>query len=461
MTTQSTKGITPPRMVTPTEPDAHGARAGSGDEGGPAAPPSSSDTAPVDGGGPTPAEAAAGAEPAESTAPAAPAQSPAPADASPGAVAPVPAPLAPTPPPPPPVTSRRRRRGHITLGVVLLLLLAFSVAFVVGAAFIPLPYYLFKPGSVRDTEPLIAVSGTEVYPSDGSIGYTTVSLRQATLLGLAQGWLDDDIDVFPRDEVLGGRDVDENRQLNLQMMTDSKQVATFVALDRLGYDVAMEVGQAVSDVVPESPADGVIEAGDVITAVDGESFDDPQDLARSLADESPGDRVTVSLQTAPGEEEEVEVALAASPDDPERAIIGVEVTPIAMEFDFPFEVAIDTGDVGGPSAGLAFTLALIDDLTPGDLTGGADVAVTGTIQPDGTVGPIGGAGQKAAAVRGEGLDLFLVPSADYEDAAARAGDDLEVVAVDTIDEALDALGDHGGNIDDLPAAGEVAAAATG
>ena len=76
-----------------------------------------------------------------------------------------------------------------------------------------------------------------MYPSDGSIGYTTVSLRQATLLGLAQGWLDDDIDVFPRDEVLGGRDVDENRQVNLQMMTDSKQVATYVALDRLGYDV--------------------------------------------------------------------------------------------------------------------------------------------------------------------------------------------------------------------------------
>ena len=78
-----------------------------------------------------------------------------------------------------------------------------------------------------------------MYPSDGSIGYTTVSLRQATLLGLAQGWLDDDIDIFPRDEVLGGRDVDENRQLNLQMMADSKQVATYVALDRLGYDVEL------------------------------------------------------------------------------------------------------------------------------------------------------------------------------------------------------------------------------
>jgi PDZ domain-containing protein len=310
---------------------------------------------------------------------------------------------------------------------------------------------------VHDTEPLITVSGAEVYPSDGSIGYTTVSLRQATLLGLAQGWLDDDIDVVPRDDVLSGRDVNENRELNLQMMTDSKEVATFVALDRLGYDVSMMVGQAVSDVVPDSPADGLIEPGDVITAIDGEQFDDPDDLSRLLADEAPGDQVTVSLQTAPGRGEDVELALVASPDDPSRAIMGVQVAPVAMDFEFPFPVTIDTGDVGGPSAGLAFTLALIDDLTPGDLTGGADVAVTGTIQPDGSVGPIGGAGQKAAAVRRDGLDLFLVPSDDYDDAVAHAGDDLEVVAVDTIDEALEALGDHGGNVDDLPEVGESAA----
>ena len=473
MTTQSTKGITPPRMVTPTEPDAHGALAGSGDDGVAPAPPSSPEGESAHDGVTATPEAAdpdtgQGDPPAPGvTSNGAPDQALAPDEAPDAAsVAPAPAPADPdgssapagtVPPPPPPVTPRRRRRGRIALGVATFLL----VAFLVGAYFIPLPYYLFKPGSVRDTEPLISVSGAEVYPSDGSIGYTTVSLRQATLFGLAQGWLDDDIDVFPREDVLGGRDVDENRQVNLQMMTDSKQVATYVALDRLGYDVTITVGQAVSDVVPDSPADGVIEPGDVITAIDGEAFDDPDDLTRLLEDEAPGDEVTVSLQTAPGVDEDVELALVASPDDPSRAIMGVQVTPIAMDFEFPFEVTIDTGDVGGPSAGLAFTLALIDDLTPGDLTGGADVAVTGTIQPDGTVGPIGGAGQKAAAVREDGLDLFLVPTDDYEDAVAHAGDDLEVVAVDTVDEALDALGDHGGNVDDLPTMGESAAAATG
>jgi PDZ domain-containing protein len=138
--------------------------------------------------------------------------------------------------------------------------------------------------------------------------------------------------------------------------------------------------------------------------------------------------------------------------------MGVRVQPIVVEYEFPFEVEIDTGDVGGPSAGLAFTLALIDDLTPGDLTGGSAVAVTGTISGDGTVGPVGGTGQKAAAVRSAGFDLFLVPTADYDDAVAHAGGDLSVVSVDSIDEALAALGEHGGNIDDLPEAGEVAAA---
>jgi hypothetical protein len=158
-----------------------------------------------------------------------------------------------TPPPPIPPTAaasgteaatprRRRRFWPIVLTVVV-------VAFVIGAATVPLPYYLYRPGSVRDTEPLIAVDGAEVYASDGTISYTTVSLRQATLFGLAAGWIDDDVDVVPRDEVLGGRDADENRTLNMQMMDTSKQVATQVALERLGHSVDVSItGETVVEV---------------------------------------------------------------------------------------------------------------------------------------------------------------------------------------------------------------------
>lgn len=460
--TLSTKGITPPRMVTPTDPDAHGpdaterANADAG-EAHPVASPGEPSRAPGSPASPTaePAfptpELPAGAS--TSAAPGGNGSTPSAAAAGAGAgdvLTSVPPPV----PPAPPERPRRVRTGQIVLGIVAFL----TVAFLVGAAFVPLPYYLFRPGSVRDTQPLIEVDGTEVFRSEGSIGYTTVSLRRATLLGLAQAWLDDDIDIFTRDEVLGGRDVDENRAVNLQMMNDSKQVATQVALERLGYDVDLTVGQLVIEVLPDTPADGVLEPGDTITAVDGEPFDDAQDLGRLLSDDPPGSTIVATVQPpAGGAGRDVEVALAESSDEPGKGVMGVRVMDVVLDYDFPVDVEIDTGDVGGPSAGLAFTLGIIDDLTPGDLTGGEDVAVTGTISGNGTVGPVGGTGQKAAAVREAGIELFLVPSADYDAAVDHAGDDLEVVAVDTVEEALAALGDRGGNVDDLPPAGESAA----
>jgi PDZ domain-containing protein len=353
----------------------------------------------------------------------------------------------------PATATRRRNPRRVALGVVAFLL----TAFVIGATFVPLPYYLFKPGSVRDTEPLISVDGTAVYPSDGSISYTTVSLRQASLLGLLQGWLDDDIDIRSRSRVLQGRGVEENREVNLRMMDNSKQVATQVALERLGYQVDVTVGQVIETVRPGMPADGLLEPNDTIVAVDGERFDDGEDMSRLLALHVPGDTVTLTILPLAGEEKEVRLTLVPSPDDPARAFMGVSVFQVVLAYDFPVDVEIDTGDVGGPSAGLAFTLALVDDLTPGDLTGGHDIAATGTISGDGTVGQVGGTGQKAAAVRAKDVELFLVPTADYQDAVDHAGDDLEVVAVDNLDDALAALGDLGGNALDLPQPGVASA----
>jgi PDZ domain-containing protein len=345
----------------------------------------------------------------------------------------------------------RRRIWPIALTVLV-------VAFIIGAATVPLPYYAYRPGSVRDTEPLITVNDEEIYPSSGTISYTTVSLRQSTLFGMLAGWLDDDIDVFPRDRVLGDRNAEENRTLNLQMMDTSKQVATEVALERLGRPVDVSItGETVIDVLTGLPADGVLEAGDTITAVDGEPLDEPNDLTCLLEGDEPGDEVTLTVESPSGSgERDVEVALGADPDDADRAIIGVSVTARDIDFDFPVDITIDTGDVGGPSAGLAFTLAIIDDLTPGDLTGGAQVAVTGTISSDATVGPVGGTGQKAAAVRSQGYDAFLVPSADYDAARDHAGH-VQVIPVDTLDEALAALADLGGNADDLDPAPAAAA----
>jgi PDZ domain-containing protein len=354
------------------------------------------------------------------------------------------------PPPPPPAVPRRRRTRRIAGGVLALLV----TAFVVSAAVVPLPWYAFRPGSVRDTEPLVSVGGdTPTYRSEGSIGYTTVSLRQTTLFGLVQGWLDDDVDIHPEDEVLGDRSSDENRSFNLQLMDNSKNVATQVALERLGFRVRVSSsGSTVLQVEPGSAADGQLEPGDTIVAVGDDRINDPEDLPNLLRDDSPGDRVTVTVESLEGDRRDVTMTLEPSPDDPSRGIMGVMVQSRDLQYDFPVDVQIETGDVGGPSAGLAFTLAILDDLTAGELTGGERVAVTGEILDDGTVGPIGGTAQKAAAVRHEGIDTFLVPRADYEDALTRAGD-VNVVPIDDLDDALNALADLGGNADDLPQVG--------
>ncbi|HLM63586.1 MAG TPA: PDZ domain-containing protein [Acidimicrobiales bacterium] len=354
---------------------------------------------------------------------------------------------------------RGSRARQIWAAVVVLLL----TAFVISATVVPLPYYAFKPGSVRDTESLISVGDdTRLYPAEGSISYTTVSLRQTTLIGLVTGWLDDDIDIHPEDEVLGNRDADDNRTFNLQLMDSSKNVAAQVALERLGYDVDVSSdGVVVLRVEPGTPAEGVLESGDTITAVDGTVLDTPDALSTIMSDKAPGDRVAVAVESLDGVARDEELTLTAAPDDPARGVMGVVVQPRDVSYDFPVDLQIETGDVGGPSAGLAFTLGLLDDLTPGELTGGVPIAATGEILSDGTVGQVGGTGQKAATVREAGIGVFLVPSADYADAVAHAGD-VDVIAVDTLDDALDALAELGGNADDLPRVGsERAAAAPG
>jgi PDZ domain-containing protein len=320
------------------------------------------------------------------------------------------------------------------------------VGTLVFAAVVPLPYYALEPGTVRPTSDLVAVDGAEVHRPRGSIFYTTVRISQSTLLEVIGGWLDSDVDVLPREVVLGDRDPDENRTYNRDLMNDSKLVATEVALAELGYPIIVNVtGMVIVSVGPEYPSSRVLEAGDVIVAVDGQRIDEREDLMHLLSAHEPGDEVTVTIEPYDADgEEDLTVELSPAADDPARPIIGVQVQPRDLEYDLPFDVAIDSGNVGGPSAGLAFTLSIIDVLTEGELTGGEAVAVTGTIEPDGTVGPVGGVVQKIAAVRDAGIKILLVPADEYEEARAHAGS-VQVYAVDDLDEALATLARLGGN----------------
>lgn len=348
------------------------------------------------------------------------------------------------------------RRTWLVLGLVVGSLLLATLA---AGWFYKVPYYGLLPGSARDTEGLIAVEGAETYASEGDLYYTTVRVRGRLSLW-EYLWLrqDDDAAVVPEAAVLGDRDRNENRQYNLQLMDNSKQVAVAVALEQLGYDVTDATGVLVLSIVEDTAAFGVLDLGDVIVAIDGEPISDAPQLVEALSASQPGDTVTLTVQRhSDGGQVDVEVTLGEHPSGT-GGFLGIGPST-RIDFEpLPFDVRIDTGEVGGPSAGLAFTLAILDDLTPGELTGGQQVAVTGTIAVDGTVGPVGGVPQKAAAVRDAGIDVFLVPSAlgeeEIERVRDRAGDGLEIVPVDDVEQAIAALSAIGGEVDTV-AAGEL------
>jgi Lon-like protease len=326
----------------------------------------------------------------------------------------------------------------------------------VAAAVVKVPYWSFSPGALRDTADVVQVSGTDVHPVEGRISFTTVTVRgRLTVLRLAVDWLNPDAEIVSEQSVLGDRDRDENRRINVQLMDMSTQTASYVALERLGNEVERTgTGAIVLQVEDGQPADGVIDPGDTIVAVDGVPVSLAEDLVWAVSEKDPGTRVTLRVNPmGTAEIDERVVTLGARPDDPDRAFLGVWPQTRDLAFRFPFDIDFAPGGVTGPSAGLAFTLALLDVLTPGSLTGGLDVAATGTVDDQGNVGSIGALEQKAIAARRDGYDVFFVPAdtpADELEAAhRRAGDTLLVIEVATLGDALEALVELGG--DPLPA----------
>lgn len=301
------------------------------------------------------------------------------------------------------------------------------------------------------------------YPPSGDIYFVTITEPRQSMLSWLLGRDDPAFRLLTDEDKYGFQSPEQNRSVALQQMRTSEQVAQYVAMHKVGLDVELVPGEVIiqdmvcleanetgSECLTWSPSDAVLDPGDKILAVDGVEMDSVEDLGRQLAGHRPGDTVTMRIDRPGTGELTVDVELTASPEEPDRTIVGFYPYD-TRQVDLPFELNINTGSIGGPSAGLAFTLTLIDELTPGELTGGGSVAVTGTIDLEGGVGPIGGLPQKAAAVAQQGVDVFLVPTAQGEAdiAAARAAaPDVEIVPVATLDEALAALERLGG--DPLP-----------
>jgi PDZ domain-containing protein len=322
---------------------------------------------------------------------------------------------------------------------------------VFAGIFIRVPYYLISPGEARGVAELIKVKGdgSKVFPPKGKILFTTVSLAgDVNVFEALSGWLDKEVEVIPEKQITGGAPKTEVRQLNNQAMVDSKLTATKVALEKLGYRVSVNGdGALITMVNPGDPADGQLQVGDVIKSVDGEAVTLHDQVVSKVRQHQPGDTIAIGFQRG-GADKAVELKAASGPEGEAR--IGVQLQTNDLKYDFPVDVSIETGLVGGPSAGLAFTLALIDDLTEGELTGGRNVAVTGTIDAAGKVGQVGGVAQKTVTARNAGAIAFLVPPEEEKDAKKVAGK-MQIIPIRTLDEALDALHRLGGSDLALPA----------
>lgn len=361
--------------------------------------------------------------------------------------------------PPPPTDSGRRYRKLwwslplLTIGVVLPIS-------VVSAALTPVRLWQLAPGSVQSVADRLSFDAqaekyASVYPSRNSVLFVTALGSKMSALDAAVGSIDGDVDVQTYEERFGNETPSIQRQVGVQSMTTSKQIAEYVALTLLGYPASFTYGEIIVqqlvclDEPSASSACKVLEPGDVIVAVNGMPTPTLNELVGVVSQMSPGDEITVSIVThIGGNQQDRRVTLIQSPDDPTRTIVGF-IPADTRTVSLPFEVEIDTDSIGGPSAGLAFTLALLDELTPGDLFGGLRVVATGTVNEDGTVGAIGALAQKAVAVKASRADVFLVPSSQGEDDIREAmrilGTRTRLIQVQSVEEVLAVLEDLGGS----------------
>ncbi|MFM2070157.1 MAG: hypothetical protein RLZZ623_420 [Actinomycetota bacterium] len=321
--------------------------------------------------------------------------------------------------------------------------------------------YALVPADAQGVAERISFDAVERYPADGELLFVTVREPKITLLDWFIGAEQPEVRFLSYEDKYGGQTSAQQHAINVQMMRSAKETAEYVALEHLGFPVKLIPGDViVGDLLcleasddgrtcdKWAPSNELLDPGDKLLVVDGTKLVTIDDLAPILERHKPGDVVSITFDRPGKGESTGDVELIASGDGTDRTIIGF-VPFDTSTTDLPFDVTIDSGEIGGPSAGLAFTLTLIDELTPGELTGDTRVAVTGTISLNGDVGAIGGLTSKTSAVKQTGAKVFLVPTAQGEKdiAAARevAGDDLTIIPVATLDEALAALAKLGGN----------------
>lgn len=358
-----------------------------------------------------------------------------------------------------PIPARRRPAWTWLVVLMVLLIGAFVVLHL-----ITVPYVAYVPGSALPANgPHGAVTVSGQREGAGNIYLVTIAeqSRVTEWDRLTASWLHKDWAILPTKAVTGGLSTAQYNQENAQAMSDSQEYAKVAALRRLGYTVPERGdGALVIQVNTGEPATGKFQPGDVITEAGGKPVSVAADVGAAIRASGTGKQITFTVRRKSGTADiavaPVACGATACPGDAQRPVIGVGVQTDNQSFVFPKTVnlSIATQGIGGPSAGLAFTLGAIDALTTHQLTGGHAVVATGTIDPTGAVGEVGGVTQKTITVYREGAKYFLVPVAEAPEARkAAAGHHLTIVPVSTLDQALSFLRTIGGNVSGVPANG--------
>jgi len=320
--------------------------------------------------------------------------------------------------------------------VIAVLLGALGVAATVVLSSLPAEEFILAPDRATPLEDKVRVEGARP-AGDKSVYYVDVFVRRTSLLErLLPFTRPEGSTVVPEDVLLppGTTEEDRDRQTAAEMQR-SEKIAALVALRELGYDVhAQPLGALVAGVVSDAPAAGVLEAGDVVVAVDGTKVRTPHELRAEIAKRRPGEDARLTVRRG-GRELDVTVGTIPTPGEPERPFIGIQVDQ-AADIDLPIDVDIDLGRVGGPSAGLPFALEISRllgrDVTPDSCR----VAATGELAFDGSVISVGGVPQKTIGARRADVDVFLVPAGRNAQDAREHADDVRVVPVENFRQAL-------------------------
>jgi PDZ domain-containing protein len=331
----------------------------------------------------------------------------------------------------------RVNRRILTLLAALVPVLVLGI---VGSA-VTVPFVALGPGPTFNTlgdvegKAVVDVQGVPVDPTSGNLNMTTVSVRDGLNIFEAFGlWADGRYGLRPRAEVyppgVPRDEVDKSNQRDFKVSEDNAELA---ALHYLKWPTVVKLGT----VTPDGPAKDLLRVGDEVMSIAGKPIATGTDVVNAVRSAQPGTTVPIAIRRA-GAEQTVEVKLGARPDDASKGYLGVTPDETAQG---PIQVTFNLADIGGPSAGLMFSLALVDKLSTGKLNGGKFIAGTGTIDPDGKVGPIGGIQYKMVAARDAGAGTFLVPADNCNEARQHTPAGLKLVKVDNLSGAVQSLQD--------------------